>query len=205
MVKVTDIEQVLGDSSPRLVEDESEIRRAAVSAVFRDGADEAELLFIHRAEHPDDPWSGQMAFPGGRVDPGDETSLAGALRETREELDLDLTRHGRLLGRLSDVRAVARGRRLPLVIEPYVFELRGSPALTPNHEVADVGWVPLSFLTDRSHRSTMQWRVDDVSIPLPCYRYDGYLIWGLTLQMLDELLELLRRSSSSISRSGTTS
>jgi 8-oxo-dGTP pyrophosphatase MutT (NUDIX family) len=196
MLKVDDVEQVLGDSSPRLVENQSELRRAAVSAVFRDGADEAELLFIHRAEHPDDPWSGHMAFPGGRVDPGDETSLAGALREAREELDLDLTRHGRLLGRLSDVRAVARGRRLPLVIEPYVFELRGAPVLTPNHEVATVVWVPLSFLTDHGHRSTMQWRVDNISIPLPCYRYNEHVIWGLTLQMLDELLELLQQGSS---------
>jgi len=194
MVAVKDVERALGESSPQLVEQREEIRRAAVSAVLRDGADEAELLFIHRAEHPDDPWSGHMAFPGGRVDPDDRDSLAGALREAREELDLDLGVHGRLLGRLSDVRAVARGRRLPLVIEPFVFELEGDPDLTPNHEVAAVVWVPASFLADRSNRSTMQWRVDDMSIPLPCYRFEGHLIWGLTLQMIDELLALLESS-----------
>lgn len=194
MLTVADVERVLGGRSPNLVDEEVGVRRAAVSAVFREGAEEAELLFIHRAEHPDDPWSGHMAFPGGRVDPDDESSLAGALREAIEELNLDLAEHGRLIGRLSDVRAVARGRRLPLVIEPFVFELEASPELTPNHEVAAVVWVPLSFLTDRANRSTMQWKVDDVSIPLPCYRYNGYLIWGLTLQMLDELLQLLRDS-----------
>jgi 8-oxo-dGTP pyrophosphatase MutT (NUDIX family) len=194
MLRVRDVERALGKSSPRRVEGEDGVRRAAVSAVLRDGADEAELLFIHRAEHPDDPWSGHMAFPGGRIDPDDETSLAGALREASEELDLDLDGDGRLLGRLSDVRAVARGRRLPLVIEPFVFELKGSPELTPKHEVAAIVWVPMSFLAERSNRSTMQWKMDEMSISLPCYRFEGYVIWGLTLQMLDELLALLESS-----------
>jgi 8-oxo-dGTP pyrophosphatase MutT (NUDIX family) len=191
MASVNHVERVLRDNTPRVADAGDDVRRAAVAAVFREGADETELLFIHRAEHPEDPWSGHMAFPGGRIDPEDESALSAALRETSEELDLDLGEHGRLLGRLSDVRAVARGRRLPLVIEPFVFELKGSPELTPNYEVAAVVWVPMSFLMDRGNRSTYRWRLDELSIPLPCYRYDGHLIWGLTLQMLDELLALL--------------
>src|SRR4051812_3842337 len=58
------------------------IRRAAVAAILRDAAEGPEILFIRRAEHPQDPWSGHMAFPGGREEPGDADLLETAIRET---------------------------------------------------------------------------------------------------------------------------
>jgi 8-oxo-dGTP pyrophosphatase MutT (NUDIX family) len=191
MRSVDDVELLLARHEPRLIVDESESRRAAVAAVLRDGHHGVEMLLIHRAEHPEDPWSGHMAFPGGRVDPGDNGPLAAAMRETREEIDLDLQEEARLIGRLSDVRAVAKGRRLPLVIVPYVFRLTAAPLLEPNHEVAAIVWVPMVFLEESSNRSVLRWRHRGVDIPLPCYRYQGHVIWGLTLQMLDELLTLV--------------
>ena len=98
-------------------------RRAAVAAVLREGKDGLELLFIHRAEHPRDPWSGQMAWPGGRVDDDDAGPLAAALRETREELAFDLEREAELLGALSEVRTHLRRGPGPLSVVPVVFEL----------------------------------------------------------------------------------
>jgi 8-oxo-dGTP pyrophosphatase MutT (NUDIX family) len=166
-------------------------RRAAVAAVLREGEHGVELLFIHRAEDPRDPWSGHMAFPGGRVDAGDRDSLAAAVREAEEELSLDLACHGRYLGRLSDVTAVARGRRLGLVIEVFAFELSGDPPLRPNREVQEALWVPLEFFMLRENRSTLQWKYGDVSVPLPCYRYRGRVIWGLTFGMVHELVTIL--------------
>jgi 8-oxo-dGTP pyrophosphatase MutT (NUDIX family) len=163
------------------------MKQAAVAAVLREVKEGApELLFIRRAEHPKDPWSGHMAFPGGRVDKEDESALGAAIRETREELALDLPALARPLGELSHLMAIAHGKPLPMVIVPFVFELVEEPKLVPSDEVQEALWVPISFLADRMNRSTMEWSI----MTLPCYHYQGRTIWGLTLRMVDELLEL---------------
>jgi 8-oxo-dGTP pyrophosphatase MutT (NUDIX family) len=170
-------------------------RRAAVAVVLRPGAAGEELLFIHRAEHPLDPWSGHMAFPGGMVDPIDVDPLAAALRETREELGLDLAASARLLGRLSDVAPLSL--RASLAISPFVFELAASEvALVLNEEVQGVLWIPLGHFADRGQRSSFFWsRPSGLEpgepVPMPCYRWQGRVIWGLTLRMVDELVELI--------------
>ena len=195
MPTIDDIRRVVGTHEPRLLDRTEDLKVAAVAAVVRQTGDGVEVLFIHRAEDPKDPWSGHMAFPGGRVEDRDADSLEAAMRETREEVDLDLEKAGTLLGRLSDVAAVGRGRPLALVVEPFVFSIEDRPTLDPNHEVADVVWVPLDFLLDRSNRSTITWRHGAVSVNLPCYRYQEHVIWGLTFGMVDELLTLIAGGS----------
>jgi 8-oxo-dGTP pyrophosphatase MutT (NUDIX family) len=170
---------------------EQGVRRAAVAAVLCPDEGGVELLFIHRAEDSRDPWSGHMAFPGGRVEAGDADAIAGAIRETREEVGLDLERHGDYLGRLDDVRAIGRGRPMALVITPFVYAVAARPELEPNHEVAEILWVPVEFLRDRSNRETMEYRRAGLELELPCYRYREHLIWGMTLGMVDELLSLV--------------
>jgi len=191
MVTVGDLREALAGFRPEGLPASAGMARAAVAAVARDGGEGAELLFIHRSEDPADPWSGHMAFPGGRVDPGDDGTLDAAIRETREEVGLDLVGAGRLIGRLSDVAAVGRGRPMSLVIEPFVFALGQVPELVPNHEVAAVVWVPFGFLLDRTNRSSLDYRYGEHTVRLPCYRYRGHVIWGLTFAMVDELVELL--------------
>ncbi len=166
-------------------------RRAAVAMALRQTARGAELLFIHRAEHPRDPWSGQMGFPGGRVESDDASPLAAAIRETREELALDLQRDATLLGPLSEVRTHLSHGPAPRLVSPFLFELLADAPLSPNHEVQAAVWVPLAFLADRANRSSMTWVRRGVPLPFPCYRYEGRVIWGLSLRMLDELLDLL--------------
>jgi 8-oxo-dGTP pyrophosphatase MutT (NUDIX family) len=191
VLTVESFRAALGDFQPRLLAEVEGQTRAAVAAVLRPGEGGAEFLFIHRAEDPRDPWSGHMAFPGGRVEPRDADPLAAALRETSEEVGLDLSSIAEQIGRLSDVAAIGRGRPLNMVITPFVFTADSVPPLTPNYEVAAAVWVPASFLVDHRNRESMEYQRAGLSLELPCYRYQDHLIWGLTLGMVDELLSLV--------------
>ncbi len=183
----------LARHQPRLMDPERAPRRAAVAAILRPGDDGpgCQLLFIRRAEVPGDPWSGHMAFPGGRMDPGDADPLRTALRETQEEVGLDLAARGELLGRLDDVQGSAGGRVLPLAISPFVFALPGAAELRPNEEVAAWLWAPLLALASGAHRSTVPYDIAGQRYDLPCLRVQGQVIWGLTYQMLMKLLAAL--------------
>jgi 8-oxo-dGTP pyrophosphatase MutT (NUDIX family) len=173
-------------------------RKAAVAAILREGAGGVELLFIRRAEHPRDPWSGQMGLPGGRVDPGDGSPRAAAVRETREEIGLDLETLGRPLGRLSEVRTHLPLGSVPHSVVPFVYGVEGDPSLRPNAEVQEALWVPLAFLSDRAHRSAFTWVRKGLPLPMPCTTYRGRVIWGLTLKIVDELVGLREGGSPSV-------
>jgi 8-oxo-dGTP pyrophosphatase MutT (NUDIX family) len=184
MVAVDDLRRALAGHEPRLLGGR---RRAAVAVVAHDAAAEPEMLFIERARHPADPWSGHMAFPGGRVDPGDADARAAAERETLEEVGLSLAR-AELLGRLDDVQA---GVRLvaPLVLSAFVYRLDTRAALTLNHEVAEALWVPVPTLLDPARhvghrRGPTKWPGICVGDP------DRHVVWGLTYRLLAGLLRV---------------
>jgi 8-oxo-dGTP pyrophosphatase MutT (NUDIX family) len=165
--------------------------RAAVALILRDGEAGIELLFIRRAEHPQDPWSGQMAFPGGRAEAGDADLLATATRETAEEIGLDLARDAEPLGALDEVRAMARMRPMDLTILPFVFRLATPANPTLSAEVKSVHWLPLAALLGADLRSTMDYVHEGTSLRFPCVRVDEVVIWGLTYRMLLALGERL--------------
>lgn len=131
-----------------------------------------------------------MAFPGGRASPGDRDTVHTAVRETFEEVGLDLASEGQLLGQLDELATPTRRvRRAPLVVVPYVFRLARDPPLTPNYEVSEVHWFHLDRLRGGEGRGTLMYHFDGGSFELPCVRLDGTTIWGITLRMLDEILE----------------
>ena len=162
--------------------------QAAVALVVRANRG-LELLLIKRARSERDPWSGHMALPGGRRDPGDDSLQATAVRETREETGLDLARLGVPLGRLDEVKPGSV--RLPkLTIAPFVYGVPAhAEARVASREVDAVHWVPLDRLrAPETH--------DDVEIPLPggtrtfpCYRVVDEIVWGLTYRILRQFLE----------------
>lgn len=190
-VTLADLRAAIGRLRPHREARVPDSRKAAVAAVLRDGSGTAELLFIHRARDERDPWSGHMGFPGGRVDPDDASPLAAALRESREELGLDLEREALLIGPLSEVRTHLRPGGVPRSVAPFAFELVGRPALVPNREVEEALWVPFSLFVEPGNRRSMTWVRRGVPLPLPCYHWDGKVIWGLTLRIVDELLAAL--------------
>ena len=169
---------------------------AAVAAIMRQ-KETLELLFIQRAEHKNDPWSGHMAFPGGRLDKADPSPLQAAIRETKEEIGLDLKHSAKVMGTLSPRPATARGRNVSLLVHSFVFAIQATDIpLTPDQrEVQAALWVPFSFLADPLNRELFDVEYDGEIFNLPCCRYADRIIWGLTLHMVDELVQLVRKSN----------
>ena len=171
------------------------MKRSAVAMILQVREGELHILMIKRAEREGDPWSGHMAFPGGRMDPGDANGYAVARRETEEEVGLVLGPGDTCIGRLSDINARPHRGVLGMAVSPFVFNLQREVEFAPNHEVAEVVWVPMEFLLDTDNRRQMTWEFRGASIPMPCYFYEGRRIWGLSLMMLDELMDLVEGSN----------
>lgn len=189
-IDVETVRRALGARPHRPADPGDGGRYAAVAAVIRPLGDDAEVLLIRRAQHASDPWSGHMAFPGGRKDPGDPDLLSTAVRETAEEVGLTLSPDTHLVGRLDDLPAIARGRPVGLVIAPFVFAVDGEVHLSPNHgEVEETLWAPLSplFRGERDVAYPYEW--DGRKISLPGYDVEGRTVWGLTHRMLQSLFE----------------
>ena len=185
-----DLARALGSHTPLRVEGGAS--RAAVALVLRDAAPGGvELLFIRRAEQEKDPWSGHVGFPGGRAEPGDPGPEATAMRETLEETGLDLARDGERMGALDEVKALARGRPVDLVIAPFAFRLSRRLDGAPSHEVVSLHWLPLERLLAPETCSTLQYQYEETVLELPCLRIDGLVIWGLTYRMFENLRAVL--------------
>lgn len=185
------IETRLADHTPGKTLLRPLMKRSAVAMVLQVRDGELHILMIKRAEREGDPWSGHMAFPGGRMEKEDANGFEVAVRETAEEVGLELGPADTCIGRLSDLKARPRRGTLGMAVSPFVFRLEREVEFTPNYEVAEVVWVPLEFLLDIDNREKMTWTYKGLEVPLPCYRYGGRVIWGLSLMMLDELMDLV--------------
>jgi 8-oxo-dGTP pyrophosphatase MutT (NUDIX family) len=165
---------------------------AAVAIVLREQGRACEVLLIQRSERADDPWSGHMAFPGGREDATDGELFHTAARETHEEVGIDLRTAAHLLVHLDDVQAVARDRPLGMMIRPYVYALAQEVEARPDRrEVSDTVWLPLPYLTQPEATGVYRRELHGTTLEFPAFVYRGYTIWGLTYRMLTGFLALL--------------
>ena len=167
------------------------VRLAAVLLALRLGeSGDPELLMIKRAEAERDPWSGHVACPGGRMEPGDHDLQRTAIRETWEETGIDVGRDGEILGTLDDVWP--RTPVLPpIVIRPFVGIVRRDVEIVPSPEVAEAFWVPLPALRERASWGTGLVSVQGRDEVRPTFRHGGYTVWGLTERVLRQFLERL--------------
>jgi 8-oxo-dGTP pyrophosphatase MutT (NUDIX family) len=164
-------------------------RRAAVAVVVSGDAEPA-LVFIRRRVRAADPWSGQMAFPGGFQAPDREALETTARRETLEETGLDLTRHGRLLGALDDLSP--RTPYLPpLIVAPFVFAVPGRVALIPGEEADDALWIPAREIFDPANEASYTLSFPGGTRDFPAIRVEDHLVWGLTERILRQVAGLV--------------
>jgi 8-oxo-dGTP pyrophosphatase MutT (NUDIX family) len=165
----------------RLVPKES----AGVAVIFHCVGGEEEVLVIKRAERKGDPWSGQVAFPGGMVSANDGSFEETARRETAEEVGIDLSQGAAaFFGYMREFKA----RMREVVVIPSVFKLAAPAQVTLNREAASYEWVPLRILAREDARSTHLLRRHGVEVAFPALVYRGLVIWGLTERIISAIL-----------------
>jgi 8-oxo-dGTP pyrophosphatase MutT (NUDIX family) len=177
------IADALRGRQPRVIDGTA--HAAAVALVLRPGPRGLEALFIKRADHPRDPWSGHVGLPGGRAESHDEGLVDTAIRETEEEIGLSLRGDRHLLGALDETRATARSRSIDMKIAPFVFAATEPPhPLVLSDEVAAAYWIPLVEVFDSAHTASVAMPHAGQTLRFPAIEIRGLTIWGLTLRML---------------------
>ena len=174
-----------------LAADDGAPRRAAVAVVLRTSADVGvELLLIKRSEHEGDPWSGQVALPGGRHEADDATLQDTAVRETREETAIDIATSGVVLGTLDELRP--RTPVLPpIIVTPYVAVVRPDVTVSPSEEVALAFWGPLSLFAEPGVAAESTVLARGIERRVSSYLIGAHVVWGMTERILSQLLELV--------------
>lgn len=170
------------------------VSQAAVAVVLREHLGSTEVLLIERALRDGDPWSGHMAFPGGRIEPGDTSTRSAASRETLEEVGVALSEAeylGRVADRVGNPRIQSR-----LIISAHAFHLQEEQAFVlEESEVQSAFWFPLAEMHSAE-------RLIDYEVPqMPKVRFPGilvgepgrHIVWGLTYGFLEDFFTALAK------------
>lgn len=184
---MTNIKLYLQNHSPLLISTRGN-RQASVAMVLRNLDSVPQMFFIERAQNENDPWSGQIAFPGGNHDHADSDAVATAIRETDEEVGIVLPAES-LIGRLNDQQGRNNYHSLDLVISCFVFEIQDHHITHNNYEVADSFWVDVAHLNDVANR--VAHRTSYSPEPYPGILLDSSrVLWGLTYRFVEMFLEM---------------
>ncbi len=167
---------------------EGDFVHASVMMILKESGQGYSLLFIKRPESGRDPFSGHMAFPGGRMESADNSKLETAIRETYEEVGIDVNSSGRILGSLDDVNP-NNPRARNYIVTPYLSVLNEEVTIKPDsNEVERTLWVPMHHLVDDRNLEVRIRERDGTEVKDYAYQYEQYLIWGMTGKILHQFL-----------------
>ena len=187
MLNIGQIKTRLADYHPPALEQKFE-KHAAVAMLLRYNGKTIEVLLIQRAEHQGDPWSGDLGFPGGGIEPSDPSPRAAAERETREEIGICLGEKN-YLGQSGDLA----GAYLSVHISCFVYEVDMNVEFKINGEVVDLFWVPIQTLLEpqRNQQLTFFYRGQNRKHPgITLAEWSKRPLWGITYRLLDNFLNL---------------
>ena len=149
------------------------------------------VLLVERMRRRGDPWSGDLACPGGFADTTDRDAVFTAMREAREEVGVELERDARWLGRLPSRRALHLRWPPAFVIEPHVFVVRAHvPDVHPRSEVTRAFWCALSDVTNLP-RTHVERRALGITLRFEAVPLDPVPLWGITLHIVDDLVRVM--------------
>ncbi|MCK0132558.1 CoA pyrophosphatase [Flavobacteriaceae bacterium F08102] len=158
---------------------------AVVSLFYPNQFEKIQFLLMLRADY-NGAHSAQISFPGGKKELHDPTLYHTALREAREEMNIDEEK-------VSLIRALTPTYVPPsnFRVYPFLCYLEETPKLVPNNEVAAIIEVPLSDLLSDSvlinKRLTTSYMKE---VEVPCFKLNGYTVWGATAMILSEIKDL---------------
>jgi len=157
---------------------------AAVALTLKLGKAELSVLFVKRVENPADPWSGQMAFPGGKRDATDLNVKQTVIRETFEETGISLLDGCRFLGVLTALQSKPKHG---LIILPFVVLVEHEPRIKLNEkELEGFAWISLSEII--RGKGFAKFSFGDV----PAYTVGSTVIWGLTYRILEDFIRTFK-------------
>ena len=162
------------------------VTRAAVLIPLLLKEEGLSVLLTQRTNHLRDH-AGQISFPGGRMDPEDQSPNDTALRESKEEIGLDPERV-EIIGHLPQYLTVSGYSVTPVV---GLVQAQAEYVLD-EFEVADIFEVPLSFLLDPVNHQVRLWQSDQGGRRFYSMPYENRFIWGATAGMLRNLYHLLK-------------
>jgi 8-oxo-dGTP pyrophosphatase MutT (NUDIX family) len=183
----------------RILDPHLDCRRAGVLVLLYPHDAGAPLhLVLTRRSNSVESHRGQISFPGGSMEPG-EDAIGAALREAQEELEVDpasLT----LLGQLSPLYIPPSD----FCVYPVVAYAAARPAFVPSpHEVAEVLEVPLAHLLSPATRCEEVWDIRGAPVRVPYYAFGEHKVWGATAMVLCEFLALLTGAADGLPTPGS--
>jgi 8-oxo-dGTP pyrophosphatase MutT (NUDIX family) len=162
-------------------------RRAAVLVPIFEAPAGPHLLLTKRTETVEHH-KGQISFPGGGEEPGDDSLLTTALRETHEEIGLP-PESVTIWGRLDEVETVVSG----FAVTPFVGAIPAATGLRPNpNEIAEIVTVPLAVFLDPGRLRVERLMRDGRPREVLYYDYPPHMIWGVTARIIHGMVGLLK-------------